>query len=100
MEDTVQPDEILSMQPGTNNNIVRIDIDDWARLQEQMERQADLLKRQHKALADLDKIFDFTDALAPGEFDIEDTAFANEAFEKARAVLAESEEALKGGDST
>ena len=55
MEDTVQPDEILSMQPGTNNNIVRIDIDDWARLQEQMERQADLLKRQHEALKEMEQ---------------------------------------------
>ena len=42
------------------------------------------------ALEELDKVFDFSQRLDPGDFDIEDTAFADAAFAQARAAIEEA----------
>lgn len=44
------------------------------------------------ALKDLDKVFDFSQRLDPGDFDIEDHAFASAAFAQARDAIKEATE--------
>ena len=45
-----------------------------------------------KALIDLDKVFDFSQRLDPGDFDIEDHAFSSAAFIRARDAIKAAKE--------